>query len=246
MSDLRAALAESPVFAGAAKERLTRAAAAAQRRSLASGERIFAAGDPASHVFVLLEGVVRLFLREDTRELTINHLVPPCTFGEVEVVAETIGDERPGYLVHAQAQGAVELAQIPAEAFIALVREDGAFSYALLRDVCARFRNTASRERAAFFDVPTRLAAFLLTQLDLAGRATPHGIEIRHALTQEDLANGLGVTVRSIARALADLGKQKVLSRRKGWWVVHDRAALETLCGGARMRLVYKLDWPRS
>lgn len=225
-----------PAFAGKSSSVL---AEQATILNLPRGTVVFRAGEPASSMYVLVEGSVRVFhTSPEGQELTVKHLLAPATFAEMEVLA---GEE---LLEDAAVLEDACLVKIPSPVFKRFLLEDQTAAHILLVDICARFCVAARNERAPFFDVPVRLAAYLLSLAELFGREHEDGLLIRHPLTQATMADGLGVVVRSVRRALTEWREKGWISQHKGWWVLKRRHELEAVAQGLRFNLNYR--FPRE
>ena len=234
-------LRENPVFAGSTDEQLHTLLDGAELIELGNSSEIFAKGDSADAVYVVCEGLVRVYHQgSNDRQTTVTHLMPPSTFGETEVFAESVGHIDSGYLTHTQTMKPSVLLKVRADAFLQYVQRDTSAAQEMLRDISGRFCDAVMRERDIFFEVPVRLASLLLTFAEMAGRETPKGIQIRLSLNNQDLAHGLGVAVKSISRTLSDWKKRDWVIREKGWFIIQDFAALEECCRGARFNLSYR------
>jgi CRP/FNR family transcriptional regulator, cyclic AMP receptor protein len=241
MFDVREVLRIHPIFAAAPDVALDTLARACRERTLAPKEILYRAGDPAACAFVLVDGLVRVYQKTpDGREVTVTTLVAPNAFGEKTVIAEDAGAPKLGYPENTMSIRSTRLIEIPGPALLAFLREAHASAFELLRDVCCRFAASARREVDVMLPVPVRLASLLLSYADAAGTASDDGVVIKLALTHDDLANGLGVATKSIARTLREWTADEVIARRKGWFVIHKREVLESLCGELRLNHVYR------
>ena len=199
--------------------------------------RLISENTPVNHLFVILDGIVRIFhCNSQGRQVTVKHLTPPSTFGEVEILAcENL-------LKSAEMLTPGRVVQIPAASFLQLIGRDHATARRLLRNICERFCMTARNERAVFHEVEARLASLLIAYAELFGKTFPSGLRLNLKITQDDLANGLGVATRSVSRTLTGWKKNGWISIRKGWYVVHDMPALEDLTQGLRSNLNYNAN----
>jgi CRP-like cAMP-binding protein len=234
-------LRRHPIFARAPASALEKLAAACSERALAAKEILYQAGDRATCAFMLVEGMVRVYQRTpDGREVTVTTLLAPNAFGEKTLIAEDAGAPKLGYPENTMAIKASSLIEIPGPALLEFLREAPASAFELLRDVCCRFAESARREVDVMLPVPVRLASLLLSYADAAGTDGGDGIVIKLPLTHDDLANGLGVATKSIARTLRDWSQEEIVGRKKGWFVIKKREVLESLCGEQRMHHVYR------
>ena len=236
--DPQAAIRSNPVFAAAQPDDLWSMIQQSTWRPFQPGQHIIAEGSLVENLYILLDGTVRVFHQSsDGREATVKHLNAPCTFAEMEILAG-----EPEMLEGVQAITRIKLLQVPASSFITFIHQNMGAAMLLLKDVCTRFCIAARNERAVFFEVGPRVASLLLSYADLFGKPTDNGVRIAHLLTQQDLAHGLGVTVRSVARILAEWKQAGWVARHKGWFVLHAPEELERICHGLRHNLNYRFQ----
>jgi CRP-like cAMP-binding protein len=229
-------LRENPVFAVCSLSGLTELARQARIVRADAGAKIFSETSPATSLYVLALGAVRVFHRDAAgQETTVKHLLPPTTFGEMELLSG-----EPLFLESTETMAPTCYVVIPATAFMTFIDAEPKAARALLNDVSARFCVAARNEHSLFFEVPARLASLLLSYAEIFGEPLTDGIRIHHPLTQESLADGLGVVVRSVARALTTWQRAGIVVRRRGWVVIRDKAALETASQGLRFNLNYR------
>jgi CRP-like cAMP-binding protein len=233
--ELLRALGDHPVLHNSDAVVLTTLADAGEEFAYAKGERLYSRGDPAEAVLFLLNGAVRIFHELDDTELTTTLLRAPSTLGEIEVLSERSGGEPLGYLANTEATRQSTLLRVSGELFFDLLAQHPRCAFELVKDTSRRACNAATRELSVFADVSARLASFLLEYL----KSDAHH-DNRVDLTREDLANHLGVTVRSVGRAFSEWKQRGWISHAKGWLIIEDADALEKVCGGRRFRLSYE------
>ncbi len=127
-----------------------------------TGSTIYAPKQPASAVFLLAAGRVRLFLRsEEGRSLTLRMVEPGQIFAHVALSDET-------YDAYAEALSDVRVQRIECEAIHSAIAENPALGLSLLEEL-GRYRKVVSErlDEVAFKSVPARLASLLL---DMAQR----------------------------------------------------------------------------
>ncbi|MHB8877656.1 MAG: helix-turn-helix domain-containing protein [Myxococcaceae bacterium] len=97
-----------------------------------------------------------------------------------------------------------------------------------MADLASKFEGTIrSTRHLGFDDCETRLVRVLLEYAEHFGRESAAGVTVRFALSLERLAREVGVTRRSIDRAMAGLSKAGLVERSpKGWLVLRDLAAV--------------------
>lgn len=230
-----ALLRPNPTFRNAPDEVLREALAEAHMVELPAQEVFINAGDKPTGIYVLVEGQTRVFHRHETgREVTVKHLDAPCTLGEMQALAGMT------YVENAETMTPSVLVWIGADRFEAFLKADHRGTLELLKDVCTRFCVAARNEAVILFEVPVRLASLVLAFADLYGKDSPIGLKIHHRLTHSDLADGLGVTRKSVNRTLSDWKAKGWMTTHKGWLVITDVPALEEVSGGFRFNINYR------
>ena len=230
-------LLRHPHLAGVDTQSLERLADTAIVLELGADEQCLEEGTPVEAVYLVAEGVVRVFHKQEDVEVTVTHLVAPNFFGEMEVIAT-----QPRYLESVTTVQRTLLVSLQAKEFLRIVESCPQFSARLLRDICQRFCSAATREHAMFFNVETRMAALLLEYVNLFGRTTKEGVTLRVNITRKSLANSLGITEKSVTRCLATFTDRGWIIRRKGWLCLTDVDAMRASAPPRRFILSHHLD----
>jgi glutaminase len=146
---VRVELAEQRLTRGLDAAMLARLEAILRPRSFAAGETIFAAGDPADTIFLLLEGEVTIEIEFESGRRRLATLTPGLAFGEVALADFPL---RPAS-VHAETAG--ECLALTVADFDRLGAEDPALQAALMRNLLASFYEIIgrmTREVGSLFD----------------------------------------------------------------------------------------------
>jgi CRP-like cAMP-binding protein len=200
--------------------------------------RISSWREPAAHLYVLVEGAVRVFHQSEEAQVTVKHLAAPCTFGEKEILA------RSELVECTESLEACRLIRIPAELFLEALGDPASPSRLMLEDVCRRFCIAIRNERALISPLSVRLASMLIAFAEWYGRDAQHGVLVRLPLTQQDLADSLGVGLRTVSRVVTEWTNKGWLAREKGWLVIRDIAAVDAESAGLRSSLNYRTTPP--
>jgi CRP/FNR family transcriptional regulator, cyclic AMP receptor protein len=145
----------------------------------------------------------------------------PVAFGEMECIAGV------PYLESVEALEKSQALEIPRHVFLLGLRQSPELTYNMVLDLAARLCIAAQNERSlAFNTVERRLATLLHAHVTLFGLPTEHGMMIRIPLSQDALAQSLGVARRSVTRALAQWTKEGLISKSQGRFVIADVARL--------------------
>jgi CRP-like cAMP-binding protein len=207
-----------PLLAGMEDSTLERLAAAGGLVAVAKGTALFAEGEPAGAVHLLLSGRVALTATGSGRHSTVITLL-----GEGDLVAVPpmlLGLPSP---VGAVATTASEVLAIDAEALRAALAADAALERAMLamlaRHWCALIEQMKDLK---LHDSRTRVARWLAETAKGAG-----GAQIKLAVPKAMLARNLGMTPESFSRALAALEAAGAIAATGSSIAILDRGLLE-------------------
>ncbi len=228
-----AALARVPCFAPLSEATLTTLANESRYLSWPAKTRLGSLGDAPKSIWVLLTGKARVFHETGDHQVTVKHLMAPCTVFEKEVIAECPIEDCVETLVPSSAF------EIPAKRFRAVIRETPDAAWNLLLDVSQRFCLAARNERVLLAEPEARLASVLMAMIEWFGREGASGTRIQLPLTQKDLADHTGVSLRTMSRLLRGWSESNIVSRHKGWIVINDVTRLTELSRGLRHNLNY-------
>jgi CRP-like cAMP-binding protein len=110
----------------------------------------------------------------------------------------------------------------------------------VLRDASARLLLATQHGRAtALLGVQERVADLILSYVRMYGVPVDGGTMIRIPLSQGDIAQGLGVALKSVSRAFHELLGAGVIEKRGARYIVKDVAALRVQTAG----LSSGIDW---
>lgn len=215
-----------PLFAAIDEACLARLLAGAVIRRHERRAVLFLAGDPASRVFVVLEGELRLFNdASDGHESTIEMLGPGEAVGAVAVLDEG------HYPVSCSVAARARLLSLPAGALLAELRRSPELALNFLILLARHLRQLAQQvEQLTHRTSVQRLADFIL-------RLCPPGenrAEIRLPLDKTLVAAQLGMQPETLSRSLARLRSAGVEARGRHV-LVNDIAHLAQLAGCQRV-----------
>jgi CRP-like cAMP-binding protein len=196
------------------------AAQGAVRMTYARGEEIFGEGEPAKFVYRVLSGSVRTYRTlSDGRRQICNFLLPGDYFGlEPGLDYRTTAEALAGATLSALRRSS--LADI-AQRDVEIARELWALATEGLQrshdHLVLLGRKTASE----------RVASFLI---DLAGRLGARD-EFDLAMSRQDIADYLGLTIETVSRTFSQLEGLKMVKAHNSRRIrLTDRAGLEMLC----------------
>jgi CRP/FNR family transcriptional regulator, cyclic AMP receptor protein len=193
------------------------------------GDEVFGQGDIADAVYAIVggDGHVRIgAVDRHSKSLMVEVFHSGEIFGEIGVID---GGPRSAAAI---VEGRVKLVRIPGAVFLSALSRDPALGEALCHSFAGRLRRTFELfQDASFETLEVRLARQLLYLADREGRNTVQGVRLARHLRQNDLADLLGATTRSIIT---------ILNAWRGAGVVlydTDRALL-TLCDTTALRAI--------
>lgn len=166
---------------------------------VATGQEIIPQGKNVSGVYIIKSGLAKCYLTEDNgRDFIQEFFGEGELFGEIEVLHNTIS-----FCCVASISEMV-LYKIPHADFYLLLKKDNTFNELIMKALAAKVRYKAIRHayhqsHTAEDNVLRLHSAFpMLTQ----------------KISKPDLANYLGITLRSLNRTLNDLRKRNLLRER--------------------------------
>jgi CRP/FNR family transcriptional regulator len=183
---------------------------------LAPGQSLFHQGDPATRVFTLTSGTLKLYrLLADGRRQVTGFMHPGDFLGI------SIDDE---HAFSAEALEQTQLCWFPRNRFDDFTEEHGAMERELYR--MAAHELSAAQRQFVLLGRKTaleRLASFLL---ELAERVD--GMEVELPMSRSDIADYLGLTKETVSRVLSALKRDRIVRLAALDRVeILDRAALE-------------------
>ena len=200
-TDKIAALRRTALFGGLADEELHALAARAIERRLARAEMLFAAGEQARGLYVIVSGAVRAFRAgADGREQVIHTERAGATLAEVPVF------DNGTYPATAVADEDSVVLFIAKEDVRAVCREQPGIALAALELLAGRLRRHAELvEALSLRAVGQRLARLLLTEARERGERSDGGTSFDIVATNGQIAARVGTVTEVVSRALSRL-----------------------------------------
>ena len=210
-----ALLRQVTLLSAAPDAELQRLAASTSPRRLARGQILFVEGEPSSHLYVVVEGRLKVFVSSGRGEdLVLAVLTAGDCLGEISVL-----DEQPRS-ASAEALEPTELLAVPTDALRDVLRHNPTLMVGWAQDLAGTVRRlTGATADLVFLDLPRRLAKYLVDSADGAN-------EVHLGLSQGDVAARLGVTRQSLNRALGGLTRRGWVTTSPTVIVLSDPAAL--------------------
>jgi len=179
------------------------------------GEVIFREGEPAQRLFLIDSGKVKLSISSTAgQELLIGLLGRGQIFGELAVI------DRGPRAMDARAMDETRVYALESDVFWTMLENRPALARRLLELMARRLRRAdQTSQDLVFFDAPTRLARRLLQLAEDHGEPAGQGeetIRITVRVTQEELAQMIGVTRESANRLVASFAGRGWISWNDG------------------------------
>lgn len=174
-------------------------------RLLQRGETLFLQGDPAQHLFLILDGWMKVYrMTSDGAEAVIH------VFHDGESFAEPAVFGLGRYPAAAEAATDARILAIPGAAMVDSLQADPALALRIIGHFSQRMHHLVSEtERRQVLSTPMRVASFLLGLVD--DRPLPDSpVTLRLPYDKALIAARLGMTPESFSRALAKLKPQGV------------------------------------
>jgi CRP/FNR family cyclic AMP-dependent transcriptional regulator len=178
-----------------------------RKRSYRRGEILFHRDDEGSLLYVIVSGLVRIYLPTGTgEEVTLDILKPGDILGELAVF-----DDLPRS-ASAMALEDLTVLTLDRTSVMASLAEYPKAAGRILAELSRRLRSTNSMiEDIITLDVPGRICKKLLQLSEEHGTKTPQGIRIEVRLTQQELASMIGATRESTNKVLRNFQARGVI-----------------------------------
>ncbi len=199
------------------------------RRFYAPGETVFHEGDRSLGVYVCESGRIRVFVTlASGRELTMGRKEPGDVFGELSAL-----DDRPR-AASALAEVATVVCTMRGDDFLDELQHQPRLGVEVLRSLADQLRRANARLRSRNGESTlVRTGHLLIEMSSLKLRHDRRAQLLELEITQDELADWVGTTRESTARALARFRAAGVLRTTRGWIIVDDLVGLVAIVESA-------------
>ncbi len=206
-----------PLFGKLPEPELLQLAERVRMRNFKRGETLFRKDDPGTHLYVVLDGAVKIALPgEFGQEALVAIMRTGDHFGELALFD---GSPRSASATALEDTRAALLAR---DDFLAFLETHPAAVRVVLDALARTIRRLSDRvEDLIFLDVPSRVAKYLL---DLAQDDGNEKLEL--TLTQDELAAFIGASRVSVNRVLGDLERRGIVEIKRRHIVIRDQDRL--------------------
>jgi CRP/FNR family cyclic AMP-dependent transcriptional regulator len=202
-------LSRTDLFGGLAIDDLEACAANFREAHFIKGEVLFARGEPGTHLYLVVDGRVRLAIAtEDGRELSFRHAASGDLFGEIAVLD---GGPRSA---EATAVTRVIAYVLERNLFRELWSVRPAISARIIAFLCQRLRDTSDQlEGIALYPIEVRLARVLLGRLGAWKPSPAPRASVELGFSQSELARLVGASRPKVNTALGVLETAGAIKR---------------------------------
>jgi CRP-like cAMP-binding protein len=212
-----------PLFAGAEPDQLMALLEDAAVRAFPRGASLFIQGDPATRFFVVLDGWVRL-----TRHTPDGNEMTVALFGKGDSIAEAAILQSGRFPVNGQVVEPSRLLVIPADSFLARLRESTELCLNMMAAMARRLHGFLQQlEQVSTRSTTERVALFLLR----LARQETGACTIELPLDKSFIAARLGMQPETLSRAFAKL-RQHGVEVNGGTVTIADMRGLRALASG--------------
>jgi CRP/FNR family cyclic AMP-dependent transcriptional regulator len=191
------------------------------------GATLFVEGDPATHLFILVDGWVKvLSVTRDGQELVL------ALRGHGDIIGEFAGETAGYRTATIQAISTVQSLIVGYEKFNSFLDTQLEASHAYRRAVTQRLSDTATSLRSRSVTTGAQRVAGLLVELaGRHGRPADGSIHLAMPLSQEDLASLAGTSRATVTRALANWRDRGFIRTGQRRIMITDLAGLRQAAG---------------
>jgi len=211
-SERQALIRRSFLFKDVPQPILERLAGLSVTKHLERRETLLSRGDEGDALYVVVEGLVRIWVGSDSgKELTFSIMEPGDVIGEIALL-----DGLPR-TANATALEATLLLVIQRSAFLSVLESEPTLARHIIELLCERMRlKTDLLSDFAFADLPVRLARKLGDLVTAHGEIDGNEARLGRRFSQTELAQMLGVSREAINKQLAVWSHKGVVSTEDG------------------------------
>jgi CRP-like cAMP-binding protein len=218
-------LSQVPFFAGLPPDAITRINQLFREQGYTAGETIYFAGDPATRLYVVASGKVKLIRHTlGGQDVLLDIMTPGEFFGSLSA----LGDDE--YSDTAQAQTEACVLGIGSEDFRTSLGAYPFIAITVLDIVTQRLKAAHEMVRQlSAHSVERRIAYTLIKLGQKLGEEKEIGLLIQMPLSREDLAAMTGTTTETASRIMSQFQKDNLIRSGRQWVAITDRKRLADL-----------------
>ncbi len=188
-----------------------------------AGSVVFLAGEQPKGVYCVCAGKLKVWRSSpEGRSVTLGFAAAGDILGARSLLLGTTHD------LSSEAVEPTKLCFIPQVNFLGYLKRNGEVSLRLAEKLSTELA-VAYRQVCGVVLMPTaeRLAELLLSLCHVHGERTPKGVELKANMRQDELAEMVGASRRSLSRALGILKGHGLIECRRRFIIVRDFIALQ-------------------
>jgi CRP-like cAMP-binding protein len=216
-----------PLFARLEEPQIDALVAATTTRRLAARELLCHKGDPASQVYVVMSGRLKVTsTSKEGDEVVLNLLDAGEVVGDLALL---VGGQRTASVTALEPS---ELLVLERREFLRFLREHPDAAVELLAVLAERVvRLSEYVEDTIFLGVAARIAKKLLLLAEQFGDEGDDGVVVSLRLSQSDLANFIGTSRETVNKQIRAWSEEGIVDMESGSITIHKRDELERLAG---------------
>jgi CRP/FNR family transcriptional regulator len=215
------------LFSDLEDEALDRLSGLSRILHLRRKEPLFGEGEPYRGMYVMLEGLAVVYKISDDGRMLILQV---CRPGDTLADGPLFEEQDAGYPAHARATRDSEILFLPKDKFSPFLKRHPEVAWVMLTEFAGRMKELSLRlEGVTLREVSSRVARYLLREVEASGGAAEEQPELMLPLTKGSIASYLGTVHETLSRTFAKLIKEKVISVEGSRVTILDRAKLERL-----------------
>ncbi len=222
-----AALRQVPFFSRLSAAELAEVNALFRASAHDAGGTIYFTGEPATRLYVVTEGKVKLLRHTSSgQDVLLDILTPGEMFGGLPVLGGATYDDT------AQAQSPCCVVGIDAVHFATILERHPSVALAVLTIVGERLREAHDRlSGMVSTPVEVRVAAALVKLARKLGVERQGRLLIETPLSRQDLAAMTGATTESVSRVMSQFRRDGLVESGRGWTALCAPGRLATIAG---------------
>lgn len=218
-------LSHLPFFQGLSADQIREINPQFVDRGYQSGVIIYTEGDPASRLYVVADGIVKLTqMSQSGKEVMLDVLKSGEFFGSLTHSARDV------YTQTAYAQTPVCALSIEGRQFRQILKDHSQIALHVMDIMTERLRESQEMVRLiSTAPVEQRIAFVLLKLADKLGEKDATGLLIQMPLSREDIANLTALTTETVSRVMSQFQKENLIQSGRQWVAISAKEELKNI-----------------
>ncbi len=199
-----------PLFAELEDEDLDRVAGLSRIVHMRRKEMLFTEGEPYRGMYVILDGLAVVYKLSGDGRMLILHV---CRSGDSLAENPLFDEPEPVYIAHARVTRDSDVMFLPRDRFVPFLKQHPEVAWEMLKGFAARLKELSLQlEGVTLREVTSRLARYLVKELEASGLADASRPELTLPLAKGSLASYLGTVHETLSRSFARLIRERVIA----------------------------------